>query len=371
MKITKPTLLIDEDKVRQNIKKFVTKTHRSKIHFRPHFKTHQSRTIGNWFKENGVSKITVSSVDMAKYFVDAGWQDITIAFPLNIRQMDAINRLAQKCKLGVLVESVDSASILANEVATPLSVWIEIDQGYHRTGVQNDNTLLAIAKVLKEESSLDFTGLLTHAGHAYSAQSVDELKRVHLSSMLDLEHKQAELQKQGFRNCQLSLGDTPTCSVSENFSGIDEIRPGSFVFYDLEQLSLGACTESELAMGVACPVVAKYPERNQIIIYGGAVHLSKEFQKTPTGEKSFGKVTFLSDEGWSSALQETYVSSISQEHGTIHTDTSTLEKVQIGDIFFILPVHACLTANLHNQYRTIKGEMITKMQSFYFYDKLF
>lgn len=369
MNITKPTLLIDEDKVRQNIKKFVAKTNRSKVHFRPHFKTHQSSTIGTWFKEYGISKITTSSVDMAKYFVNTGWQDITIAFPLNIRQMDAVNQLAHKCKLGVLVESVDSTSKLVEKVTTPLSVWIEIDQGYHRTGVQDDNTLLAIAEILEKESLLDFTGLLTHAGHAYSAQSVEELKKIHQSSMLDLKQKQAELQKQGFRKCQLSLGDTPTCSVSDNFTGIDEIRPGSFVFYDLEQLSLGACTESELAMGVACPVVAKYPERNQIIIYGGAVHLSKESQKTPTGEKSFGKVALLSDDGWSSALQNTYVSSISQEHGIIHTDTSTLEKVQIGDILFILPVHACLTANLHNQYRIIKGNMITKMQSFYFDEK--
>ncbi|PWI46284.1 alanine racemase [Candidatus Heimdallarchaeota archaeon B3_Heim] len=364
MKITKPALLIDENKVRQNIKKFVAKTAKSKIHLRPHFKTHQSKTIGNWFKEYGVSRITVSSVDMAKYFVNAGWQDITVAFPLNIRQMDAINQLAHKCKLGVLVESVDSTSILTEKVTTPLSVWIEIDQGYHRTGVQNDNILLAIAEILEKESLLNFTGLLTHAGHAYSAQSVDELKKIHQSSMLDLKQKQGELKKQGFSECQLSLGDTPTCSVSDEYTGIDEIRPGSFVFYDLEQLSLGACTESELAMGVACPVVAKYPKRNQIIIYGGAVHLSKEFQITPTGEKSFGKVALLSDEGWSSALQGTYVSSISQEHGIIHTDTSTLEKVQIGDILFIFPVHACLTANLFSQYRTLTGVQFQKMQSF-------
>ncbi|MHA1977608.1 MAG: alanine racemase [Candidatus Hodarchaeales archaeon] len=363
MKITKPTLLINEEQVRQNIRKFVTKTRQNNIRFRPHFKTHQSETIGNWFKEYEVSSITVSSLDMAKYFVNAGWQDITIAFPVNIRQLDEINKLANRCKLGLLVDSVDSASILAEKVTNSLSVWIEIDQGYHRTGVHDDDTLVGISEILNDGARLEFSGLLTHAGHAYSAQSVEELQKIHIDSISDLMNKQTILNSQGFEGCQLSIGDTPTCSVSEDFTGIDEIRPGSFVFYDLDQLSLGACIESELAMGVACPVVAIYPERNQIIIYGGAVHLSKEYQITPTGDKSFGRVGLLTQEGWTSSLPDTYVSSISQEHGIIQTNQSVLEKIKLGDLLFILPVHSCLTANLFSNYQTISSEKINKMQS--------
>ncbi len=66
--------------------------------FRPHFKTHQSAEIGNWFKDEGVNKITVSSVQMAEYFAESGWKDILIAFPVNIRETEQINRLASKIK---------------------------------------------------------------------------------------------------------------------------------------------------------------------------------------------------------------------------------------------------------------------------------
>ncbi len=363
MNITKPTLVINEQKVRKNIKTFVEKSRRNNIRFRPHFKTHQSETIGSWFKEYGVSAITVSSVDMAEYFVKAGWQDITIAFPVNLRQLDTIHNLANICQLGLLVDSVESASFLARKIEFPLSVWIEIDQGYHRTGVQDENTLIEIANAIDKSSSIKLVGLLTHAGHAYSAQSTTELKQIHIASIRDLQDKQNILRTQGYNDCQLSIGDTPTCSIANDFTGVDEIRPGSFVFYDLEQLALGACTESELAMGVACPVVAKYPDRNQLIIYGGAVHLSKEYQELSSGENSFGKVTYFMESSWSPVLEKVYVKSISQEHGIIQATPEVVGQVQVGDVLFIYPVHSCLTANLFSNFQTLTNKKISKMQS--------
>ena len=67
------------------------KAKNNNIIFRPHFKTHQSKKVGEWFREEGVDKITVSSVSMAKYFIEHNWKDITIAFPFNILEIDDIN----------------------------------------------------------------------------------------------------------------------------------------------------------------------------------------------------------------------------------------------------------------------------------------
>ena len=74
-----------------------------------------------------------------------------------------------------------------------------------------------------------------------------------------------------------SYGDTPSCSLADNFEGFDEIRPGNFVYYDVMQYHIGSCSLDEIAVAVACPVVAIHPERNEVVIYGGAVHFSKEF----------------------------------------------------------------------------------------------
>ena len=127
--ITTPTALLDERVARRNIQRMADKARRSGVRFRPHFKTHQSAQIGDWFRAEGVTAITVSSVSMARYFADHGWSDITIAFPLNVREMEAVNALAGRVRLGILIESLETARILRENLRAPLHVWIEIDAG--------------------------------------------------------------------------------------------------------------------------------------------------------------------------------------------------------------------------------------------------
>ena len=103
MNITKPTLILDKEKCLRNIEKMVSKAENNNLTLRPHFKTHQSLIIGDWFKMFGINSITVSSIVMAKYFAENGWNDITVAFPVNIREIAEINKLAQKIKLNILI----------------------------------------------------------------------------------------------------------------------------------------------------------------------------------------------------------------------------------------------------------------------------
>jgi len=110
--IDQPTLVLDEGIARRNIRRMAEKARGFGLRFRPHFKTHQSAVIGEWFREEGVSQITVSSVEMAEYFAEYGWNDILIAFPLNIRQIARIQSLAQRVHLGVLVENAAGVDAL-------------------------------------------------------------------------------------------------------------------------------------------------------------------------------------------------------------------------------------------------------------------
>jgi D-serine deaminase-like pyridoxal phosphate-dependent protein len=170
---------------------------------------------------------------------------------------------------------------------------------------------------------------------------------------------QTELSKQGYNSLKLSIGDTPTCSIVNDFQGIDEIRPGNFVFYDLTQSQLGVCQESDIAVGVACPVIAKYPDRNQIVIYGGSIHLSKEVLVNFEGEKSYGKVAIIGDDKKFYSIPGSNVISLSQEHGVLEMTPDLVESTSIGDLLVIVPVHSCITANLYSQILTTNGEILT------------
>ncbi|MHC1776778.1 MAG: alanine racemase [Lentimicrobium sp.] len=341
-----PVFLINEFICRRNISRMAAKSKASGVVFRPHFKTHQSVEVGEWFREEGIDAITVSSVKMADFFACAGWNDITIAFPVNIREIEEINRLAGKIKLNVLFDMPEQAEFLALELATPAGYFIKIDVGYHRAGVLPDDykTIDAIISSVESEF-LHFRGFLTHAGQTYSAKNTEDIIRIHRKTSEILYHlKQKYNQK--YPGIITSSGDTPSCSLAEDFSGIDEIRPGNFVFYDLMQLQLGSCQFGQIAAAVICPVVSVYPERNEALIYGGAVHLSKESLPNPDGSKNYGLIVPFRDGIWQIPEGNDFLVSLSQEHGIFRTSSQWAQSLKPGDLVAVIPVHSCLAADL-------------------------
>ncbi len=358
--ISKPTLLLNMRQVQKNIAKMAAKAEASDIHFRPHFKTHQSIAVGRRFKDYGVRKIAVSSLDMAKYFSDDGWDDITVAIPVNIRQTELINHLARRVRLNLVIESNASLDYLRQNMTSRLNVWIKIDAGYHRTGIhwQDTQSIIKIAKAIGSISMLRLDGILTHAGHTYHANSIEEIERIFYQTIDRLKYVQSQLKRENIPTA-ISVGDTPGCSIVDRFDNIQEIRPGNFVFYDLVQMDLGSCKEDDIAVAVACPVIAKHESRQQIIIYGGAVHLSKEFLKASDGINIYGRICNLADSGWSASYRKSYLSAVSQEHGIIQSEPELFKSVKEGDLLGVLPVHSCLTANLLGNYLTLDGEQFT------------
>lgn len=358
--IEKPTLILNSAIAKRNIARMAEKARQSGVRFRPHYKTHQSAAIGEWFRAEGVTAITVSSVSMARYFADNGWTDILIAFPVNWLEIEQINQLAAQVTLGLLVESVESVHFLAQKLTAPADVWLKLDAGYGRTGVQWDDaeTLAVLADAVREADHLTLKGLLAHSGHTYRVRKSHELVRaVWHETLTRMQAARDGLAEAGYTGLLLAPGDTPGCSVVEDLSGADEIRPGNFVFYDMTQVAIGACEAEDVAVAVACPVVAKHPARGTIVVYGGAVHLSKEGLTGLDGGVSFGAVALPSMDGWQ-PLQGCYVEGMSQEHGLIHATDDLMAQVSVGDVLMVLPVHSCLTADLLKAYRTLEGEAI-------------
>ncbi len=361
MKITslikRPSLILDHEKALRNIQRMGNKASKSGVLFRPHFKTHQSAEVGEYFRDHGVSAITVSSVDMALYFADQGWKDVTVAFPANLRQIDDMNALAERINLNILVESNETIHFLRQNLKFPVDVWIKVDVGYGRTGIpfKQSDRVVELVNEMKEGDILGFKGLLTHSGHAYHARSVEEVKRIYHDTVLSLNTVRNILVENGISGVRVSIGDTPTCSLVDSFDGVDEIRPGNFVFYDVMQLMIGACSPEDIAVAVACPVVAKHPERGEIVLYGGAVHFSKESVTKEGGAAIFGLLVCEEDNGWGAPIEDAYVSSLSQEHGVVKAGPDLVAKTRIGDILLVLPVHSCLTLNLLGDLYDMEG----------------
>jgi D-serine deaminase-like pyridoxal phosphate-dependent protein len=300
---------------------------------------------------------------MAEYFAQAGWNDITLAVPVNLRQAAGLNRLAGQVRLGLLVESMEAVRGLGQALSAPVDLWIKVDAGAHRTGIlwSETGTAAQLAESISAYPQLRLVGLLTHAGHSYTAPDSAGALAIFNESTARLDELRQALQTRGIHPLRVSVGDTPGCSAARDFGPADEVRPGNFVFYDAEQYLFGACQWSDIAVALACPVVALHPERGEAVVYGGAVHLSKDFYEQP-GRRLYGLVSLPEGERWSAPLADAWVDRVSQEHGILRLSPAHLAELHVGDLVCILPAHSCLTAQCMGRYLSLDGRWIEMMR---------
>ena len=351
--IVEPTLLVDKAKCLHNIEEMSNKARKSSTILRPHFKTHHSAEIANWFRVYGVNSCTVSSPSMATYFAKNGWKDITIAFPFNPLASEQISKLASDIQLNILIESEESLRLANKELTQSVGFFIKIDVGTRRTGILPTNQKLIEKLITGTSKKIQFKGFLAHAGHTYSCKKLKEIHEIFIHSSKILVNL-----RQNFGG-MISYGDTPSCSIAKDFSGFDEIRPGNFIFYDWMQYNFGVCTKDNIGVCLAAPVVAIHSERNELILYAGAVHLSKDYI-LEENKPCFGKVVFFSSQGWQTTIIGN-VRSLSQEHAIVEMSETYLKSIKIGQLLGVLPVHSCLTTDLQGHYIEVGGAKINKI----------
>ncbi|MGK0390139.1 MAG: D-serine deaminase-like pyridoxal phosphate-dependent protein [Maribacter sp.] len=368
-KITSPTLLINEDICRKNIQRMAKKAKQNGVIFRPHFKTPVSLKIGEWFREYGVDKITVSSLEMAEYFANGGWNNITVAFPVNIRKIELINRLAEKIQLNLVVENRTAFEFLNRHLKHDIDIYIKIDVGTNRTGLAFEDLalILNIITFIDTSKKMNFKGILSHAGHTYHARGVKDIAEIHEEYQAILLEIKRAIQNHLTRSRYdsiiiISIGDTPSCSKMEDFTWADEMRPGNFIFYDVMQWIIGSNSLDEIAVAMACPIVAKHEKRKEIIIHGGAVHFARDSMQHPFLKQTiYGLVVELNDNSWSHPTHKSYLAKLSQEHGTLKMSDELFQKYNVGDLIGILPIHSCMTADCMGKYMDLKGKVIERM----------
>lgn len=359
-KYKNPTLIISENICRQNLKNMSDKAKRHGLKLIPHFKTHQSLKVAEWCKEYDIKEITVSSFRMAKYFCHRGFDNIHIAFPFNPLLLEDLNQIADQ-SISIQLVNVEVTKQVVNKLNKDTRFFIEIDAGYGRTGVPIGK-LEEIDAILREASyanKLKFLGFYIHAGHSYYADRAG-IEKIQKETQEAFRILKAKYQSQ-FPDLVCRSGDTPTCSILEDFEYIDEIGPGNFIFYDITQAEIGSCSRADIAVALAVPIVDIRPDRNEILVHGGGVHLSKDVLVID-GQKNFGEVVYLTDNGWTIPSETSYLKSISQEHGLIQASNELMEKVKVGSILGILPIHSCMTADCMRIYHTPAGEVIDHLE---------
>ncbi len=359
-----PSLLIDKKRLLSNIQSMAQKAEDNGVTLRPHIKTHKCIDIAELQRKYGSTGLTVSTLDEAAIFADAGFNDITYAVPITSNNINAALMILDQAELKLLVDSQDTIKILderCKEFGATVDALLKVDCGYHRCGVNPENyTSIKLVQKIVNSSHLRFKGILTHAGHSYGAQDVAQLKeiaKIEQQVMVNFAHR-LKMEDKNLKPEVVSIGSTPTISLTERImDGITEIRPGNYVFYDYSQLNLGSCGPRDCALTVLASIIGIYEDH--LVIDAGATALSKDLGPSEKlSVKQFGKI--YSDYETDSFETSLLIESLSQEHGKVKFIDQSSTSMAINSTLRILPNHACLTANLHDYYYILEGSEIVE-----------
>jgi D-serine deaminase-like pyridoxal phosphate-dependent protein len=355
-----PCLLLDVERLKRNAERINGKIRDTGVRLRPHVKTHKGVEVARLQTAGHSGAITVSTLAEARAFAAHGFRDITYAVPIEPGKFaEVIEFVKGDVKLACITDDPEIPSQLndaARQAGVKLDLFLKVDCGYHRCGVEpHTKEALTIPQQIAGASHLHFAGILTHAGHSYHCQSQAEVALVAAQERDVMTALAAHLRESGIEVPTVSIGSTPTITAVDHLDGIDEVRPGNYIFFDAFQATLGSCRFDDCALTVLAAVMHRDRERRKIALDAGAIALSKDHGAVDLDAYcGYGRVLDLAGNDLN-----VRVDSLSQEHGVCMVgDEATFEKLTVGTRVRVLANHSCLTAAQHSHYHVLEGERI-------------
>jgi D-serine deaminase-like pyridoxal phosphate-dependent protein len=360
-----PALLLDIDILEKNLQKMQNLALKHRVSLRPHIKTHKCVEIAKRQQALGAKGITVSTFYEAEQFAAAGFNDITWAIPFPTVYAEKTVELANKITLRFVVDSKEAYAVLLKAAASsskPIHIWLKVDCGYHRAGVDPSSSFAEeLARSLTKSEAIQFDGILTHAGHSYSAQTKNEIIEIAETERSLMISFAEWLRGNGIAVPAISIGSTPTSTLAMKLDGISEIRPGNYAFHDYTQVQLGVCDINECALTVLASVVSHQPEARHFVTDAGALALSKDPGATHIrNDMGMGILYEDYERKRLYAHLDVQIQSLSQEHGKIVIDRyADIEgKFKVGEKIRVLEHHSCLTAANFDKYYVVRGNEV-------------
>lgn len=340
-----PSVVLDKDKLINNIKHMQEKARSSRLQLRPHAKTHKCSAIAALQIKYGASGITVARPAEAFAFLKHGIRSITVAYPLlNRRDVEELLHKARihNAQIRFIVDSQQGVDVLvAAKPKEAIDVFLKIDVGLHRCGVAPTSPeVVTLASAIHASPALHFAGILSHAGHAYAALDHSAIVRIAQQELLILADVRKQIEAVGIPVPEVSAGATPTVLAIETFEGLTELRPGNYVFLDATQMRRGICTNTDVAISVLTTIVSK--NRDYYIIDAGSKTLSSDLgAHGMTAMTTYGMAWTL--DSYPKLQDALPIVRLSEEHGFIERLNTDLS---IGTRLRIIPNHACPVVNL-------------------------
>jgi D-serine deaminase-like pyridoxal phosphate-dependent protein len=345
-----PALVVDLDVLDMNLREMAEYCRDHNLRLRPHIKTHKSPFIARKQLDSGACGITVAKLGEAEMMAQAGLDDILVAYPIvGTAKLNRLVELARRVRLTVATDSLQVAQGISQAAAAgevTVRMLAEMDAGLRRCGVQSAAELVELSLEMARLPNVDFAGFMFFPGHVRvpPGQQAPYLQEIDAT----LQEARDKLEHAGVRVHEVSGGSTPTAYRTHLMNNVTEIRPGTYVFNDVNTTTMGATDLAHCALTVHTTVVSHAVKGRAVVDAG-----SKTIASDPCIKKEHTGIGHVLD------CPGVFLESMSEEHGHLNIDQAG-RALAIGDRLRIIPNHVCTAVNLHDEVWGVRNDEVVE-----------
>lgn len=334
--IPTPALIVDSRIVDRNLARMAAYCREHGLALRPHAKTHKSLEMTRRQIAIGAIGITVAKIGEGETLAGAT-PSLLIAYPcVKAAKADRIAALAHDKSVLVAVDSSESIDVIggaARGAGVTIGILVDLDIGFHRTGVPTAAASLELARHTAKTRGLRLDGLFGFAGHvnARPPDQIEQLKGIsgQLREAIDL------WKRDGHAARVVSGGSTPTAYNSHHVPEFTEIRPGNYLYNDANGFHNDWCKLEDCAACVVATVVSN-AVACKCVIDGGSKTFSSDRAARNQEKGGFGYVV---------EFPQSKIVRLSEEHGEIDLSECP-HRPKLGQRLHVIPNHLCPVVNL-------------------------
>lgn len=346
--ISTPALTIDLGTLERNLDRMSVYCRDHGLSLRPHTKTHKTPEVARMQLERGACGLTVAKVGEAEVMASSTNAEILVAYP--IFGGEKLRRLAALAKTRTILIALDDeataweVSRAAGAQESALGVLVEFDVGLGRCGLEPGAACVELATKILEMPGIKFRGLMLYSGNIWG----NEAERLRVTVQVA---EQVHRVLQAFAEARIPVeivsgGSTPGAFLSHQIPGLSEVRPGTYVYNDLNTYYQQVCGLEDCAARVVVTVVST-AVAGRAMIDAGSKTLSSDLLSSGPRE-GYGYVVEAPD---------AKLFKLNEEHGHIDI-TASNHRFRVGEILTVIPNHVCTCVNMHDEVFTLRNDEV-------------